>query len=109
MEKLTKYNFDIKYRPGKMMEQADCLLRINHIEIKANDKQYHTNATYVLIVIYNDQGIWINERYTLSIKGKLQTSYRKVEKEGNLMNGSNQRTRKRNRDQKTYHRILGSI
>ena len=53
MEKLTEYNFDIEYRLGKKMKQADCLSRINHIQIEANDKQYQTDATYVLIVIYN--------------------------------------------------------
>ena len=53
MEKLIEYNFDIEYRQGKRMEQAGCLLRINHIQIEANDKQYWMNATYVLIVTYN--------------------------------------------------------
>jgi hypothetical protein len=31
MEKLMEYNFDIEYRPGKKMEQADCLSRIGNI------------------------------------------------------------------------------
>ena len=62
------------------MEWANCLLRINHIKIKVNDKQHHTNATYVLIVTYNDQGIWMSEKYTLSMKEKLQILCRKVEK-----------------------------
>ena len=38
MEKLNEYNFDIEYRSGKKMEQADCLSRINHIQIEVNDK-----------------------------------------------------------------------
>ena len=54
MKKLAEYNFNIEYRLGKKMEQADCLSRINHIEVEANDKQYHTYATYVLIVTYNN-------------------------------------------------------
>ena len=57
MEKLIEYNFDIEYRPGKKMKQANCLLRINHIHMKTNDKQYRTDATYVLIVTYNNQEI----------------------------------------------------
>ena len=79
MEKLTEYNFDIEYRPGKKMEQADCLSRINHIQIKANNRQYRTDATYVLIITYNKQGIWMSERYKTPMKEKLQTSCGKVE------------------------------
>jgi len=54
MEKLTKYNFDIEYRPEKKMEQADCLSRIGNIQVEANDKQYRKDTTYVLIITYND-------------------------------------------------------
>ena len=79
MEKLTEYNFDIEYRPGKKMEQADCLSRMSNIEVEANDKQYRTDATYVLIVTYDKEGIWMSERYKALMKGKLQTSYGKVE------------------------------
>ena len=79
MEKLMEYNFDIEYRPGKKMEQADCLSRINNIEVEANDKQYRTDATYVLIVTYNKEGIWMSERYKAPMKGKLQTPCGKVE------------------------------
>ena len=71
MEKLTEYNFDIEYRLGKKMEQADCLLRINYIEVEANDKQYRTDVTYVLIVTYNKEGIWMSERYKAPMKRKL--------------------------------------
>src|ERR1044072_9317848 len=80
MEKLIKYNFDIEYRPEKKMEQADCLSRINHIQIEANDKQYRTDVTYVLIVTYDKQEIWMSKRYKAPMKGKLQTSCKKVEK-----------------------------
>ena len=62
------------------MEQADCLSRINYIEIEANDKQYRTNAIYVLIVTYNKEGIWMSERYKAPMRGKLQTPCGKVEK-----------------------------
>ena len=79
MEKLTEYNFDIEYRPGKKMEQADCLSRINNIKVEVNDKQYRTDATYVLIVTYNNEGIWISKRYKAPMKGKLQTPCGKVE------------------------------
>src|ERR1043165_2070969 len=81
MEKLTEYNFDIEYRSGKKMEQADCLSRINNVEVEANDKQYRTDATYVLIVTYNKKGIWMSERYKSPMKRKLQTPCEKVEKE----------------------------
>src|ERR1043165_2466959 len=81
MEKLMKYNFDIEYRPRKRMEQADCLSRIGNIQVEVNDKQYRKNATYVLIVTYNDQEIWMSECYKAPINGKLQTSGGKV-KEG---------------------------
>ena len=84
MKKLTEYNFDIEYRLGKKMEQADCLLRIDNIQVEANDKQYQTDAIYVLIVTYNEQRIWMSERYKVSIKGKLQTSEGKVEEEETL-------------------------
>ena len=83
MEKLTEYNFDIKYKSEKKMEQADCLLKINHIKIEANDKQYRINATYVLIVTYNKKEIWMSKRYRIPIKGKFQTLCRKV-KEGEI-------------------------
>ena len=61
------------------MEQADCLFRIGNIQVEANDKQYRKDATYVLIVTYNEQGIWMSERYKEPMKGKLQTSGGKVE------------------------------
>ena len=54
MEKLAEYNFDIKYRPEKKMKQASCLSKISYIKVEANDKQYHTDAIYVLIVTYNN-------------------------------------------------------
>ena len=79
MEKLTEYNFNIEYRPRKRMEQADCLSRINHIKVKANDKQYRIDATYVLVVTYNKEGIWMSERCKSPMKGKLQTLCGKVE------------------------------
>src|ERR1044071_8675304 len=79
MEKLTEYNFDIEYRPGKKMEQADCLSRMGNVQVEANDKQYRTDAIFVLIVTYNDQGIWMSERYKSPMKGKLQTPEGKVE------------------------------
>jgi len=53
MEKLIEYNFDIKYKSEKKIEQANCLSRINYIQIESNDRQYRTNATYVLIVTYD--------------------------------------------------------
>ena len=61
------------------MEQADCLSRIGNVQVEANDKQYRTDATFVLIVTYNDQGIWMSERYKAPMKGKLQTPGGKVE------------------------------
>ena len=79
IKKLTEYNFDIEYRSGKKMEQADCLSKINHIQVEANDKQYCTDATYVLIITYDNQGIQMSERYKVPIKGKLQTPCEKVE------------------------------
>src|ERR1044072_6784400 len=79
MEKLTEYNFDIEYRPEKKIEQADCLSRINNIEVEANNKQYRINTTHVLIVTYNKEGIWMSKRYKAPMKGKLQTSCGKVE------------------------------
>src|ERR1044072_9437522 len=81
MEKLTEYNFDIEYRPGKKMEQADCLLRIGNVQVEANDKQYQTDATFVLIVTYNDQGIWMSERYKAPMKRKLQILGGKVKED----------------------------
>ena len=68
---------DIEYRPERKMEQADCLSRINYIQIEANDKQYQMDATYVLIVTYDKWGIWMSERYKVPMKGKLQTHVEK--------------------------------
>src|ERR1044072_6695436 len=79
MEKLTEYNFNIEYRLEKKMEQADCLSRIGSAQVEANDKQYRTDATYVLIVTYNKEGIWMSEKYKAPMKGKLQTPCGKVE------------------------------
>ena len=81
MKKLMEYNFDIEYRPGKKMEQADCLSRIGNIQVEANDRQYWTDATYVLIVTYNEKGIWMSEWYKAPMKGKLQTPEGKVKEE----------------------------
>ena len=84
IEKLIEYNFDIEYRSRKKMKQANCLSRINHIQIEANDKQYQTDATYILIVTYDKQGIWMSKRYKALMKRKLQTPYGKVE-EGEIL------------------------
>ena len=72
--KLAKYHFQITHRPGKNMEHADFLSRMN--QLRAEDR---TGVKYVLVVIYNDKGVYLSIRYGQVMEGLLQTPCGKVE------------------------------
>jgi hypothetical protein len=69
--------------------------------VEVNDKQHRKDATYVLIVIYNQQGIWMSE-------GKTTNTRRKSRRRRNLMDGSGERTGRRNKHKRIYYGILGN-
>src|SRR5688572_29910176 len=82
LEKLANYQFEVEHRPGMKMQHADYLSRIENVETltKPQDRK---DATYVMIVMYHQNGIFMSQRHpdVKTMPGLLQTICEKVEEE----------------------------
>ena len=60
---MANYQFDVEHKSGTKMQHADYFSRIENIEVPLTKSQNRKNADYILVVLYNQDGLFMSQRH----------------------------------------------